>query len=60
MNPWGTTWNDDTGRPHETEKEAYLAHYSSAHGQYTDQDGRVYTSAREMAEARWDREHRGW
>lgn len=61
MNPWGTTYNDDAGRPHMSEREAHLANFSDAHGQFTDHEtGKVYTSERAMEAERWDRHHRGW
>lgn len=45
-----TTYNDKFGRPHLTEDEARLASYSTAHGQYTANDGRVFTTERELQE----------
>ncbi len=37
-------------------REAHLSHYSTARGQFTE-NGRVFTSERELEAYRWDRAH---
>lgn len=62
MSPFGNgTYNGYGDKPYTDEKSAYLSHYSSSSGQYTDHEtGQVFMSERAAAEARWDRQHRGW
>lgn len=61
MGLFDTTHNDIYGRPHTNERDAYLAQFSEAHGQYTNPTtGKVHTSERALEAARWDRDHRGW